>query len=948
MEKLELNAFGLRAMLDTARAELGATAVNEMAAALGVSLERVTGKDAWVSMAFVEGFMTEMVRRSGDPQIIDRFSAASISPRYLGVIYPLFRAFGSPALVYDQVVHTGPRFNKVGRYSLLERKPGFVRLDYRPVAGAPRDSTAWFCRSRQAQLACAPRLFGLDVAQVAHPSCLARGDDSCIYELRWHVPKGQWLSWAGAAVGVLTGVIAAAVGGSHAPLGVFVVCSSGLAGWASAHALRLRHSRDESIHELRQHHDALKQSVGQNEERFAELLAAKAEVDQKVEARTHQLQLTSDTLSETLQQVQALDRAKTDFFNNVSHELRTPLTLILAPLDDLVAGREPAGGRQPVLEAMQRNAVRLLRLVNQLLDLAKVEAGKMTLARVPTDVVVFARGVVQVFEGAAQRKQVKLAFEPVGQSVLLSLDTRWIESALTNLLANAMHFVHDGGRIRVRVLDRGADVVIEVEDDGPGMSAADARYVFERFAQADEGSSGRHGTGLGLPIVREAARLHGGEVSVDSQLGHGSTFRLTLPRIFETESITSALAPVQAVLVGGRPGEQPVAPLEHAQEPRVEHASEAMGAGPLLLVVEDNPDLRSFIANVLAKHFRVRTAENGAQALRLALQEPPELIVSDVAMPQMDGLQLCRRVRAERALTGTPIILLTARSETSEVLRGFDAGASDYVIKPFHARELLARVEVHVQLRRLLRDTTAHGRLAMLGLVAASVAHQVRNPLTALASGLPAMRARLKDSVDGRMLELLDTMVECAGRIERLTTDLLDVSRVDREEQVSFAPGKSLLVCARLAGPGLVSSGIRIHEAVDVETQLAGRPGDIHHAILNLLDNAARAIDGAGELELNGYVRDGSYVIEIGDSGPGVQVALRQQIFEPFWTSRPAGQGTGLGLAIAKQLVTEHGGAIEVGDSRLGGALFSLTLPLGEQAVRSLPSEREARQSAHP
>ena len=937
MEKVELHAFGLRAMIDTAQAELGADTVTEMLQRFGMTRARLSGKDSWASMSFVEGFLSEMVQRAGDPAIIDRLSEASISAKYLGAIYPLIRAFGSPGIVYDQVVKSSPRFNKVGAYKVLEQRPGFVRLDYRPTPGAPCDSTVWFCRSRLVQLACIPKLFGLAPARYEHPQCMVRGDESCVYELTWQVPRREGLAWAGLGVGILIGAGAAVFGHTSAVMDAFIVFVSGLAGWALARGVQLAETNELRVTELHDHHEALKQSIRQNEERFSELLAAKAEVDSRVEARTHELRATGEKLSETLKQVQALDRAKTDFFNNVSHELRTPLTLILAPLDDLLAGRNPAGGRQSSFESMQRNASRLLQLINQLLDLAKVDAGKMTLARAPTDVIEFVRNQVRLFEGAALRKNIALAFEGPPGPIVLALDTRWMESAMTNLIANAVHYVGESGRITVRVVDRAGEVAFEVEDDGPGMAPQDAEQVFERFAQASEGRRGRTGTGLGLPIVREAARLHGGEASVSSELGKGSTFRITLLRTPNAVSDDASVEPVKPQrAVSPHDSLSPQVPQEHELEPGNDVVAE--GAGPLVLVVEDHPDLRLYISNVLATRFRVRSAVDGVGGLAIAQSEFPELIISDVSMPRMDGYELCRRVRAERNLTGTPILLLTARSDPSAVMEGFEAGASDYIVKPFHPRELLARVQVHVHLRRLLRDTAAHGRLAMLGLVAASVAHQARNPLTSLVSGLPAIRTRLKESLEPRTLELLDVMIDCAARIERLTTDLMDVSRIDREEEVEFAPGKSLLACVRLASPRITEGEIKVREHVDIEAHLRGRPGDLHHAILNVLDNAARAIVGQGEIELIGYVTESHYVMEIGDSGTGVPRELREQIFEPFWTSRPAGHGTGLGLAIARQLIQEHGGTVTAGESPLGGASFQIKLPLTRAALPHHPN----------
>jgi len=365
--------------------------------------------------------------------------------------------------------------------------------------------------------------------------------------------------------------------------------------------------------------------------------------------------------------------------------------------------------------------------------------------------------------------------------------------------------------------------------------------------------------------------------------------------------------------------EMPIASLGEREGPAPD--------APLALVVEDNDDLRAYIADVLGSRYRVRSAQDGERGLSLALELRPHLIVSDIAMPRMDGLEMTRRLRQHDETRTTPLILVTAHRNVATVLDGFEAGADDYVSKPFHGRELLARANVHVRLRQLIREMAHRERLATLGVVAASVAHQVRNPLTVLQSGLPAMQRRLAEKLDQPTREMLEVMVGCAKRIERMTVDLLDLSRVDRAEVSIFRPGEGIAAACRLVGAG-IQTGVELDVDVDESVPMSGRPGDLNHVFLNLVDNAARAVGDAGKVTVTGS-RDGDdYVIRVEDSGVGVAEDSRERIFEPFWTSRPAGEGTGLGLSIAKQVVDQHGGSIAVGRSELGGALFVVRLPL--------------------
>ena len=274
-----------------------------------------------------------------------------------------------------------------------------------------------------------------------------------------------------------------------------------------------------------------------------------------------------------------------------------------------------------------------------------------------------------------------------------------------------------------------------------------------------------------------------------------------------------------------------------------------------------------------------------------------------------------------------PVLLVTARTEISSVLAGFEAGADDYVLKPFHGRELLARVDVHVRLRRMAQELALQERHATLGVLAASVAHQVRNPLTSLVSGLPAMRQRLGGKTDDATSELMEVMIECADRIERLTQDLLDLARVDREDGGKYRPSDGLRAALRLFRTR-ASDGITIEDDVETSPVTEGRGGDINHVFMNLLDNALRAIGDRGTIRVHGRRQNGFYVARIEDSGPGVDDELALRIFEPFFTTRGAGEGTGLGLSIARQVVGAAGGTIEVGRSELGGAAFTTRIPL--------------------
>jgi signal transduction histidine kinase len=662
-----------------------------------------------------------------------------------------------------------------------------------------------------------------------------------------------------------------------------------------------------------------------------------------VEVRTAELRETSRRLAETLERAEELARAKSDFFSNVSHDLRTPLTLISGPLEELLAGREPPGGTAAAIESMHRNVGWLLRLINQLLDLARVDAGRVELRRTAVDLGSLARTVVESFVPAARARGVELSLQAPERTEPCALDPAWIESMLGNLISNALRYAEEGGWVRVRVEEEGEWFRIEVEDSGKGIAPEDLPSVFERFVQGRGSDRRKGGAGIGLALVREAARLHGGDAEVRSDPGKGALFTVTLPVVKMGEDAVEQEAAGQkaAATESGRAGRRSRVRLfssagdELLSDPsQIDVDADRPGPSPeapLVLVVEDHADTRRFVADVLSESYRVKGAADGEEGLRLALEINPDAVVTDIDMPKMNGMELCRALRGREETSSIPIILLTALRGTGQVLGGFEAGADDFVEKPFHGRELLARVDAHIRLRQAISQIAHNSRLAMLGQTAASVAHQIRNPLNVVYSGLQSLHGRIERTSDPRTAQMLGVMLDSAARINQITDDLMNVSRLNRASRERFRVADGLTSCSRLIRARL-PRGVTLEEAIDEGAMLEGRPSDLNQVFLNLLDNALRAVGEQGRIELRSLQRDGHVYVSVADSGPGVEESDRERIFKPFFTTRRAGEGTGLGLSIAWQVVNQHGGDISVGRSELGGALFTVRIPIANGA----------------
>ncbi|MFT3924093.1 MAG: ATP-binding protein [Myxococcales bacterium] len=915
----QLSAFPLQAIFDQAEVEISEAGVARVLAGYGTSRRELADPSAWVSLEFVEAVVADFLSLThGDFTFLERAAMRSVSAPYMGPLYPLMVGLGSPSLVYRHLPRTSRHFDRLGRWYCDWAAPGSAKLTWVPDPGAP--VAPFFCPFRQVQLSQVPLFFALPPARLAHPSCVFRGDSACVYELTWQEAQARHHAAWGALAGV--GAAAAFAFAQHLPTGAAALLAGMLAagGWGLGKAWALRHELSVRVRDIDAHNRALERMTQRNEERYSELLEAKNATERIVEERTHELRVTAQQLSQTLAQVQELDKAKTDFFSNVSHELRTPLTLVLGPLSELAEGRTPAGGIEQAVQIMHRNGMRLLELINQLLHLHQFDAGKVQLQRVPTDLIERTQTVQSRFATACAERGLEFItdFKDIG---VMSLDPTWIESALTNLVANALRYAKH--HIIVRGHSTASAVVLEVEDDGPGIEAEDLPRVFERFVRGSHQPGRQPGTGLGLAIVRETARLHGGDVSVRSSPGEATVFTLTLPRSLELQPAVSAVKPEPAA---SAPLLAPSLMLASVVSRRHNWPGPNPNA-PLVALIEDDDEMREIIGNALSTVYRVRSAVNGREGLALIQDVRPDAVVSDVMMPELDGYELCRELRRRDDMRQVPVLLLTARGDVEHAMEGFEAGADDYVTKPFHPRELLARVGVQVRMRRMVSELAHRERLVALGVLAASMAHQIRSPLTSISAGLPLLERRLGNALDGKNRDLLRSIMESGERIEQQIADLLSLSRVDQESQSRFRPAEGVESVVRLLR-ARSRSGVTIEVDIQDSALLHGKPSDIGHVFLNLIDNAVRAAEPSGRVKVRTYDADEQFVFEVGDSGGGIPKDKEEAVFSLFFTTRAEGEGTGLGLPIARQVVLQHGGSIHVGQSELGGAQFTVSLPI--------------------
>ena len=435
------------------------------------------------------------------------------------------------------------------------------------------------------------------------------------------------------------------------------------------------------------------------------------------------------------EQLKAVDELKTRFFSNITHEFRTPLSLIIGPVEKLIQAERLDEPTRRTLTMVQRNAGQLLRLINQLLDLSKLEAHHMPVSLMRGTVPEFVGQLVESFRPMAEQKGVILTYTTATTAPESLFDADKWEKILTNLLSNALKFTGRDGHVLVALTDDPASVTnevtrvrVQISDSGIGISPANLPHIFDRFYQVDTSHTRAYeGTGIGLALVSELIGLVGGTISVESEPGVGSTFVVTLP-----VQPTSSTAPLAGVMAAISP---PLAPdlLTERQAPVSQPLDDEQI--PLLLIVEDNDELRGFLAVELAATYRILQAADGEEGWHLTQAELPDIVISDVMMPRMDGHELTHRIKSHSNTDHIAVVILSAKAAHSSRMEGLQEGADDYIAKPFHVDELQLRLRNLISRQQKLRD-------------------QYRQPFTQ--PGTPGPLSHPDDPFLHRMYKLLD------------------------------------------------------------------------------------------------------------------------------------------------------------------------------------------------
>ena len=678
------------------------------------------------------------------------------------------------------------------------------------------------------------------------------------------------------------------------------------------------------------------------------------------------LEQTQASLEAAHAQLKALDSFKSQLFANITHEFKTPLAMILAPLELILQGEmgDLSAAHRSTFESMFRSGLKLLKMIGDLLDLSRMEESKLRLKISEHDIVEYLRGLVAQVEPLAQRKGIRLSLHLETPRSMVWCDLDRIERVFLNLLSNATKFTPPGGRVLVIVREVAGRTQVVVQDDGPGFPPDKADQIFERFYQVDMGGTRRYGgTGIGLALAKEIIELHGGRIWAESNSGAKFTVELARDKDHFAPDVLERRGPTRDVPEGQRANdrglmdfavqmasreEYRLLEIAEATERRVSVRDTDEDQKPhLALVVDDTPDIIRLVHNSLRTHFKVISAEDGLKGLEMALRERPSLVITDLMMPGIDGLELTRRLRTADETKHIPILMLTAKGDLEDRVAGLETGVSAYLAKPFSPRELLTQARALVQAQEATADIVLTQRMDSLEIVAGGLAHEINNPLNYLKNALVRVRQDAEALLAGKV---------AAGEIARMEKRMRELFEVAESGIKRIASTVELMSSYSKAG---YSRQLRAHDVfaavrevvslvlpatgrpVRIELDLTGDgtvecvPEEFNQVISNLLQNAIEAAPDAGGLvRVSGFREDDQLVLSVKDNGPGIRPEDIQRIFTPFFTTKGPGRGMGMGLTIVWRIVQNLGGTLEVKPGP--GAEFVLRLPRKQSRLRAV------------